>query len=64
MMNIPPSEAAALSLYDYEALLWHWNDAHDTEGPTTDADRTLALVDAINLDPRLTGPAPAKELTN
>lgn len=64
-MNIPPSEADKLSLYRYEALLWNWNDMHGRDdGPTTDPDATLALLDRINADPRLTGSAPAKELAN
>lgn len=55
MMNIPKSDAETLSLWEYEALLWHWNDAHETgsdvEAP--DPERTMALLDRINADPRL-----------
>jgi hypothetical protein len=59
MMNIPPSEADKLSLYRYQALLHHWNDAHDTsgEGDRPDPDVTQKLLDRINADPRLTGAA-------
>lgn len=62
-MNVPPSEARALSYYDYQALLWNWNDAHKVgdEGDLPDAETTMALLDKINADPRLTGPAKPKE---
>jgi hypothetical protein len=65
-MNIPPSEAKALSLWEYQALLWQWNEAHnyDADGEAPDAERTQELLDRINADPRLTGPPPAKELVN
>lgn len=55
-MNIPPSEARQFSLHEYEGLLWHWNDAHsvDGDGEVPDADVTMALIDRINSDPRLT----------
>ncbi len=56
MMNVPPSEARCLSLWEYEALLYHWNEAHsagdDVEAP--DPEKALALLDRINSDPRLT----------
>ncbi len=56
MMNIPVEAAAALALWEYEALLWHWNDAHssgdDIEAP--DPERAIAMLDRINADPRLT----------
>ena len=60
MMNIPPGEAAKMSLWDYEALLWHWNEAHggddDIEPP--DPHVTQRLIDRINSDPLLhAGPA-------
>lgn len=59
-MNIPPSEARELSYHDYQAILWNWNDMHsmdDDDAP--DPERALAMLDRINADPRLTGPAPA-----
>ncbi len=56
MMNVPPSEARCLSLWEYEALLHGWNEAHsagdDVEAP--DPAKALALLDRINSDPRLT----------
>lgn len=61
MMNIPPSEVERMSLYDYEALLYNWNEAHgsdDVEAP--DADRSEEMNARINADPRLTG---SRELT-
>jgi hypothetical protein len=30
MMGIPPSEARQLSWWEYQAILWNWNDRHDT----------------------------------
>jgi hypothetical protein len=56
MMNIPPSEAEHMSLYDYEAMLWNWNEAHrsgdDIDPP--DPETTMARLEKINADPRLT----------
>lgn len=67
MMNIPPDVTAGLSLHDYEALLYHWNEAHgrtdDIEAP--DGETTMALLDKINSDPRLThgaGPKARREV--
>lgn len=58
MMHIPPGDAKALSLWEYEALLHHWNKAHnggdDVEAP--DHAMTQKLIDRINADPRLHGP--------
>lgn len=34
MMNVPPSEAKALSLYDYQALLHNWQIANESEDDT------------------------------
>jgi hypothetical protein len=31
MMGVGPTEAAKLSLWTYEALLWNWNERHRTE---------------------------------
>ena len=57
MMNIPPSEAKALALWEYEALLHHWNKTHGggDEVQAPDHERTQKLMDKINADPRLTG---------
>lgn len=52
-MNIPPSEAKALSLWEYESLLFHWNDAHGGEVKAPDAGQTQSMIDQINSDPRL-----------
>lgn len=57
-MNIPPGEAKALSLYDYEAILWNWNDAMNRdELDAPDPEVTMKLIDRINADPRMTGTA-------
>jgi hypothetical protein len=34
MMNVPPSEARALTLHDYQALLHGWQAAHATGDET------------------------------
>lgn len=53
-MNIPPSEAERMSLGDYEALVWNWNEAHNTSGiEPADHALTQKLVDRINSDPLL-----------
>lgn len=57
-MNIPPSEANRLSFYDYEMLLWNWNDAHDQDSDAPDPEQTIKRLAKINADPRLTGAAP------
>lgn len=64
-MNIPPSEAKSLSLWEYEAILSEWNDAHDygDDMAAPDPETTQALLDKINADPRLTG-AKAPEAVN
>lgn len=60
MMGIPPGEAKTLSLWEYEALLWNWNESHSTDGDIEppDPEQTMALLDRINADPRLTGAIP------
>jgi hypothetical protein len=60
MMNIPPSEAKKLLLWEYEALLWNWNESHSTDADLAppDPEQWAAMRGKINADPRLTGPAP------
>jgi hypothetical protein len=51
MMNIPPSEAKALPLEEYEMLLYHWNKAHSTGDdavPHPDHEHTQKMVDRLN----------------
>lgn len=57
MMNIPPSEAKALALWEYEALLHHWNAAHSTgdDSEPPDHDKTQRMIDRVNSDPKLHG---------
>jgi hypothetical protein len=57
-MNVPPSEAKQLSLYEYEALLWNWNEMHSPGDDAPDPETTMILIDRINADARLTGSAP------
>jgi hypothetical protein len=56
MMNVPPSEVAALSLWEYEAMLHHWNEAHssDDSHDAPDPERTQRVLDKLNGDKRLT----------
>jgi hypothetical protein len=42
MMGVSPAEAAKLSLWTYEALLWNWNDRHRTD----DGDEPVEAPDA------------------
>lgn len=54
MMNIPPDQAARLSLWEYEALLWHWNDAHDTSDiEPPDPEIAMPILERANLNPQL-----------
>jgi hypothetical protein len=56
MMNIPPDEARRMSLWEYEARLYHWNEAHEVkdEVEAPDPEMVMPLLDRINADPRLT----------
>ncbi len=52
-MGVPPSDAGRLSLWEYQGMLWHWNEAHKTDdapdaAPPPDADRVRANLAAIN----------------
>jgi len=54
MMNIPPRDAKALTMREYEMLLHHWNEAHDSgDVEPPDHETTQKLIDRINSDPRL-----------
>jgi hypothetical protein len=57
MMNIPVRDAERLSLWEYEGILYHHNEAHrspdDIEAP--DPAIAIPLLDRLNSDPRLTG---------
>lgn len=53
-MSIPPSEANRLSMWEYEAILWNWNDQHSTEVDAPDPEKTMELLALANSDPRLT----------
>jgi hypothetical protein len=56
MMNIPPSEAARLSLGEYEGLVWHWNEAHRSgdEIDAPDPEIAMAILERANMNPALT----------
>lgn len=54
MMGIPPSEAKALSLWEYEAILHHWNEAHGTgEIEIVDPEITQRHIDRLLAHPEL-----------
>lgn len=55
MMNIPPSEAKALSLWEYEALLHHWNEAHGSgdDVEIVDPEITQRLIDRLRDNPEM-----------
>jgi hypothetical protein len=56
MMNIPGDEARRMTLWEYEARLYHWNEAHEVkdEVEAPDPEIVMPLLDRINADPRLT----------
>jgi hypothetical protein len=56
MMNIPPADARKMCIYEYEARLFHWNEAHDigSDDEAPDPEFVMPLLDRINADPRLT----------
>ncbi len=61
-MGVGPGEASILSLWEYEALLFGWNESHGgavDDFKTPDAATVQARLDLINADPRLTGAAVA-----
>jgi 16S rRNA G527 N7-methylase RsmG len=54
MMGVSPSEADRFSLHDYEELLYHWNEAHDTSpAAAPQPERARKLIDSINANPIL-----------
>ena len=64
MMNIPPSEAKRLSLWEYEAILWNFNEAHRVEDDEPSAPEPKILqsqLDRLNSDPLLNPPKAKKK---
>lgn len=43
MMNVPPEEVRHMSLWEYEALLFHWNEAHSLDGGPDAPDPEVAM---------------------
>lgn len=61
MMNISLGEAKAMTLWEYEAILWNHNEAHGTDDlPPPDPEIAIPLLDRLNSDPRLTQGKPKK----
>jgi hypothetical protein len=57
MMGIVARGSDSLSLHEYEALLYHWNEAHDTSVAMSRLQIlriAMPLLDRINADPLLT----------
>jgi type II secretory pathway component PulK len=57
MMNLGREDVMQMSMEEYEARLFHWNDAHKTGEAsieTRDPAATIAELARINADPRLT----------
>jgi hypothetical protein len=56
MMGIGPTEAAGLDFWTYEGLLYNWNEAQrsDDDVPPPDPVATMALLERLAADPRLT----------
>lgn len=54
MMNLGWADIQRMSLWEYEARLWHWNDAHggggDDVGDRPDPRTMQAMVDRLNLE--------------
>lgn len=53
MMNVPPSEANDLGLYEYQAMIWHWNKLHQSEPDGPSIDETKAMISALKANPEL-----------
>lgn len=55
MMGMALAEADGLSLHDYEEILHHWNEAHDTSGEVDapDPEIAMAIIEKANRDERL-----------
>lgn len=55
MMGMALAEADGLSLHDYEEILHHWNEAHDTSGEVNapDPEIAMAILEKANRDERL-----------
>lgn len=56
MMGVSRADVMQMPLQEYEGRLWHWNEAHRTEGNDAqpfDPERTQRLIDKINSDPAL-----------
>ncbi len=47
MMNIGPSDARALTLYEYQALLYNWEQAHATDEPAPDEDAVAGMFERM-----------------
>lgn len=65
MMGLGHADILAMSLWEYESRLYHWNEAHgggDGVAPP-DPETAMRILDKINRDDRLTSrpnPAPGK----
>jgi len=54
MMGLGKADVENMSLWEYEARLYHWNDAHGSDDiRAPDPEHSQRLIDRINADPRL-----------
>lgn len=52
-MNVPPSEAGDLGLWEYQALIWNWNRLHKSEPDAPTTAETQAMIDALKANPEM-----------
>jgi len=60
MMGLGWADIERMSLWEYEARLFHWNEAHGSDDDPVappDPHLTQRLIDRINSDPSLNPPA-------
>lgn len=58
MMGVAPDAADHMDLWEYEALLFHWNESHGGGEPTLPKPDPMAaqrILDKANANPKLTG---------
>lgn len=60
MMNVGAADARAMSLWEYEARLYHWNEAHktDKDQPKSDPAKMERLIAKLKDNPDLLAAKP------
>lgn len=55
MMGLGKADTDSMSLWEYEARLYHWNEAHGSDSVNApDPDIAFRILEKANADPRLT----------